>query len=105
MNFPDGKVDNLVDTYNQKYQLEAPKTNAEKQEFLSKVIEHEHIMLLRQVVAKQKEEEARQVILADADIAESSIEAEMKAKNDLKQQAMQADMAKMNPEVVVDEAK
>lgn len=47
-----------------------------------------------------KEEEAKQVIMADADIAESSIEAEVRAKNDLKQQAMQADMAKMNPTIV-----
>lgn len=102
IDIPDGKVDNLVDLYNQKYQLEKPTTNAEQKDFLGKIIQHEHITLLRQVIAKQKEEEAKQVIMADTDIAESSIEAEIKAKNDLKEQAMQADMAKMNPEVIAE---
>lgn len=102
IDIPDGKVDNLVELYNQKYQLETPKTNAEQKDFLSKIIQHEHITLLRQMVARQKEEEAKAQILADADIAESSIEAEIKAKQDLKQAAMQADMAKMAPELATE---
>lgn len=102
IDIPDGKVDNLIELYNQRYQLGTPKTNAEQKDFLSKVIQHEHINLLRQVVAKQKEEEAKAQIISDPDIAESSIEAEIRAKNDLQQAAMQEDMAKMSPEVATE---
>lgn len=98
---PDGKANDLVAIYNQKYQLPAPSTNAEKKDFLEKVLQHEQINILRQIVAKQKEEEAKQVILADADIAESAIEADIKAKNDLKQAKMQADMQRLTENMVV----
>lgn len=89
---PDGKVDELVALYDQKYQIGVPKTQVEKKDFLSKVIQHEHITLLRQIVTKQKEEEAKQIILADSDIAESAIEAELNAKQAEKQAKAMADM-------------
>ena len=97
---PDGKANDLVAIYNQKYQLGTPTTNAEKKDFLEKVIQHEQIGILRTIIAKQKEEEAKQAILADADIAESAIEADLKAKNDLKLAAMQADMQRLTQNVV-----
>jgi len=100
ISIPDGKVDELIQIYNQKYQLPAPTTSADRKDYLEKVLQHEQIGILRTIIAKQKEEEAKQAIMADADIAESAIEAEIKAKNDLKQAKMQADMQRLGESIV-----
>lgn len=101
---PDGKANDLVAIYNQKYQLPEPKTNAEKKDFLEKVLQHEQITILRSVVAKQKEQEAKQAILADADIAESAIEADIKAKQLAHQTKMQEDMQRLTENAVAPKA-
>jgi hypothetical protein len=99
ISIPDGKVDDLVRLYNQKYQLPKPKTAAEAKDFLEKIVQHEQITILRTVIAIQKEAEAKQAISADADIAESAIEADLKAKQAAQQAAMQADMQRVGENV------
>jgi hypothetical protein len=95
---PDAKANQLVEFYAKKYNLEVPTTLAKKKAFLEKAIVHEHIVLMRTVIAKQKEQEALQAIQADPDIAQSSLEAEQQAKNDLINAKLQQDMQNIAPQ-------
>lgn len=95
---PDAKANQLVEFYAKKYNLPVPDTQAKKKAFLEKAIVHEHIILMRTVIAKQKEQEAIQAIQADPDIAQSPLEVEVQAKNDLMNAKLQQDMQNIVPE-------
>jgi hypothetical protein len=79
LEIPDGKTDILLSELAKRYQgLRIPETNAQKKALLAKLIQQQVTDLLRQTIVREKQAEAVQTIKADADLAETSLEAEMK---------------------------
>jgi len=77
---PDAKALLLLGMLSKRYQgLTIPKTKAEKEALLTKLIQQQIVESMRQVISQQKQAEAIQAIKADADLAETPFEAELKA--------------------------
>lgn len=86
LNIPDAKALILLETLASKYGIEVPKERADKEALLNKILNQQIVDSLRGIIREQKQVEATQAIQADNDIAETELEAEVKARADVSQQ-------------------
>jgi hypothetical protein len=76
---PNAKAEMVLEALVKQYAgLSVPETNAEKAELLNKLIQQQLIDSMRAMIREQKQVEAIQAIKADADLAETPLEAELK---------------------------
>lgn len=92
VDIPDSRVDQAVNMYLQKYQLDVPKTSNDKKDFLSKVLTQDLVNCFRNEVVEQKRREAEAEIMATQDIAKTPLETELETKK-------LAEAEKLRPEI------
>lgn len=78
---PDDKLDLLVELYQKRYGLTEELTTAKaKSDFLGKLLSHEAVTIVRQVILEAAQAQAAQTIKTDASISKTDFEAELESK-------------------------
>lgn len=77
---PDDKVDGLVDMYKARYGVTDGIKEADKLDFLGKMLSHETVQIIRQVIVEQAQAQATAAIKADTSINKTVFEAELETK-------------------------
>lgn len=79
---PDDKIDLLTELYQKRYGLtDSLATTKAKTDFLGKVLSHETVGIVRQVIIETAQAQAKEVIKADASINKTDFEAELENKS------------------------